>query len=41
MINFIAINPDEGGRRVIGISGSLIWLKTLMKLIFNPYGEFR
>ena len=30
-----------GGRRVIGISGSLIWSKTLMKLIFNPYGEFR
>ena len=28
------------GRRVIGISGSLIWSKTLMELIFNPYGEF-
>ena len=27
-------------RRVIGISGSLIWLKTLMELIFNPCGEF-
>ena len=23
------------GRRVIGISGSLIWSKTLMELIFN------
>ena len=30
-----------GGRRVIGISGSLIWSKTLMELIFNPSGEFR
>ena len=29
------------GRRVIGISGSLIWLKTLMELIFNHCGEFR
>ena len=29
------------GRRVIGISGSLIWSKTLMELIFNPCGEFR
>ena len=29
------------GRRVIGISGSLIWSKTLMKLIFNPCREFR
>ena len=29
------------GRRGIGISGSLIWSKTLMELIFNPYGEFR
>ena len=27
-------------RRVIGISGSLIWSKTLMELIFNPCGEF-
>ena len=26
---------------VIGISGSLIWSKTLMELIFNPSGEFR
>ena len=30
-----------GGRRVIGISGFLIWSKTLMKLIFNPCDEFR
>ena len=29
------------GRRVIGISGSVIWSKTLMELIFNPSGEFR
>ena len=29
------------GRRVIGISGSLIWSKTLMELIFSPCGEFR
>ena len=29
------------GRTVIGISGSLIWSKTLMELIFNPCGEFR
>ena len=28
-------------RRVIGISGSLIWSETLMELIFNPSGEFR
>ena len=26
---------------MIEISGSLIWSKTLMELIFNPYGEFR
>ena len=30
-----------GGRREIGISGSLIWSETLMELIFNPYGDFR
>ena len=29
------------GRRVIGISGSVIWSKTLMELIFNPCSEFR
>ena len=28
------------GRRVIGISGSLIWSKTLVELIFNPCGDF-
>ena len=28
-------------QRVIGISGSLIWSKPLMELIFNLYGEFR
>ena len=26
---------------MIGISGSLIWSKTLMELIFSPCGEFR
>ena len=26
---------------MIGISGSLIWLKTLMEQIFNPCGEFQ
>ena len=29
------------GRRVIGVSGSLICSKTLMELIFKPYDEFR
>ena len=29
------------GRRAIGISGSPIWSKTLMELIFNPCSEFR
>ena len=29
------------GRRVIGISGSLIWSETMMELIFNPRDEFR
>ena len=29
------------GRRVIGISGFMIWYKTLLELIFNPFGEFR
>ena len=38
------INPVFGtkrGRRVTGISGSLICSKTLMELIFNPCGEFQ
>ena len=30
-----------GGRRLIGISGSLIWSKTLMEQIFDLCGEFR
>ena len=30
-----------GGQRVIKISGSLIWSKTLIEQIFNPCGEFR
>ena len=29
------------GRRVIGISSSLIWSKTFVELIFNTCGEFR
>ena len=29
------------GRRVIGISGSLIWSETLVELIFSPCDEFR
>ena len=29
------------GRRVIEISGSLIWSVTLMELLFNSCGEFR
>ena len=32
------------GRRVIGISGSLVWSKTLMELILTPevyFGEVR
>ena len=28
-------------RRVIGISGSLIWSKILMELIFKPCGEYQ
>ena len=28
-------------KRVIGSSGSLIWSKTFMELIFNSCGEFR
>ena len=32
---------ETRGRRVIDISGSLIWLKkTLMELMFNPCGKF-
>ena len=38
---YLLLYIDEWGRRVIGISGSLIWSKTLMGLIFNPCGEFR
>ena len=29
------------GRRLIGISWSLIWSKTMMELMFNPCGEFQ
>ena len=38
--NFVVLSLS-GRRWVIGISGSLIRSKTLMKLIFNPCGEFR
>ena len=38
---FIAVFVLSGGRTLIEISGSLIWSKTLMELIFNPCGEFR
>ena len=37
----IVFNIKNWGRRVIGISGCLIWSKILMKLIFNSCGEFR
>ena len=30
------VDETGTGRRVIGISGSLIWLKLLMELIINP-----
>ena len=36
---FYDYNTD-GGWRVIGISGSLNWSKTLMELIFNPCDGF-
>ena len=36
-----SLNNNNRGRRVIGISGSMIWSKTLMELIFNYCGEFR
>ena len=39
-INFGSVKFFRG-RRVIGISGYKIWPKTLMELIFNPFGEFR
>ena len=39
--NYISIPYIDRVRRVMGISGSLIWSKTLMDLIFNPCGEFR
>ena len=39
--NFNVIRTTIKGRRLIGISGSLIWSKTLMELMFNPCGKFR
>ena len=41
MARKILIHLLHGGRRVIWISGSLIWLKILMELIFNPCSEFQ
>ena len=41
ILNIIYICIVILGRRVIEISESLIWSKTLMELIFNPRGEFR
>ena len=40
-LNLLDEHMRSRGRRVIGISGSLIWSKTLVELIFNPCGEFR
>ena len=40
-LTFIYYNTLHWGRRVIGIYGYLIWLKILMELIFNPFGEFQ
>ena len=37
----IIITYVNGGQRVIGIPGSLIWNETLTELIFNSCGEFR
>ena len=41
IINSNSNNNNNRGRRVIGISRSLIWSRTLMELIFNPCGEFQ
>ena len=38
---YVGLDNYIYGRRVIGISGFLIWSKSLMELIFNPCGEFR
>ena len=39
---WVIIEPfTKRGRRVIGMSGPLIWPKTLMELILNLCGEFR
>ena len=38
---YIWINSLYWGQRLIEISGSLIWSRTLMEFIFNPCGEFR
>ena len=38
---YFSYNTLCGGWRVIGTSGSLIWSKSVMKLTFNPCGEFR
>ena len=38
---FIVLISWLWGRRLIGISGSLIWSKTLMERMFTPCDEFR
>ena len=43
-MRYIGFYKKYRGRRVIGISGYLIWSKTLMELISNPvvnFGEVR
>ena len=37
----VVVCSGSTGWRVIWISGSLIWSKTLMELVFNSCGEFR
>ena len=39
-ISDLSLTIQYRGRRVIGISGSLIWSKTLMELIFNACVKF-
>ena len=41
LLNLLLNTRRISGAKVIGISGSLIWSKTLMELRFNSCGEFR
>ena len=41
LVELSSIKKYVWGWRLIGISGSLIWSKTLMELMFNSCGEFR